>query len=154
SRIDETDDMRPGLGWSGLENLQNFVRRGGLLITANDTSNFAVTFGLTAGVSIAPPQRLRVPGSALRSKLVDPASPIVYGYGDNLTIFCSSGPIFNLSNFTSGRGGRRITPEGGDRLTGRGTPDDPDIVQNRTPDAISEEPKSEVWEAQPVTHEQ
>ena len=29
--IDETDDMRPGLGWGGLQNLQNFARRGGLL---------------------------------------------------------------------------------------------------------------------------
>src|SRR5262249_44591204 len=47
-----------------------------------------------------------------------------------------------------------LTPEGGDRLTGRGTPDDPDTVQNRTPDVIPEEPKYEVWEAQPVTNEQ
>jgi hypothetical protein len=46
--IDETDDMRPGLGWSGVQNLENFVRRGGLLITANDTANFAVTMVLPA----------------------------------------------------------------------------------------------------------
>ena len=26
----QTDDMRPGLGWGGLENLQNFVKRGGV----------------------------------------------------------------------------------------------------------------------------
>jgi hypothetical protein len=41
-KIDETDDMRPGLGWAGLEHLQEFVRQGGLPITANDTTNFAV----------------------------------------------------------------------------------------------------------------
>ena len=28
-KIDSTDDMRPGLGWSGLVNLENFVRQGG-----------------------------------------------------------------------------------------------------------------------------
>ena len=39
----------PGLGWTGLEHLQEFVRKGGLLITANDTANFAVTFGFTPG---------------------------------------------------------------------------------------------------------
>ncbi|MBK7600478.1 MAG: hypothetical protein IPJ07_18960 [Acidobacteria bacterium] len=151
---DETDDMRPGLGWSGLESLQNFVRRGGLLITANDTANFAVTFGFTPGVSTAASQRLRVPGSVIRSKLVDGASPIAYGYNDNLAIFCASGPIFNVSSILGGRGGRRFSAEGGDRLTGRGTADDPDTPQNRQPSEIPEEPKSEVWEASPLTAEQ
>ncbi|MGE0130284.1 MAG: M14 family zinc carboxypeptidase [Blastocatellales bacterium] len=152
-RIDSTDDMRPGLGWSGLENLQNFVRRGGLLITANDTSNFAVTLNFTPGVSIAPSQRLRAPGTVVRSKMVDAASPLVYGYTDNLAIFYSSGPIFNLSNVAGGRGGRRSGGDGATRLTGRGTPDDPDVVQNRAPDTIPEQPKSEIWEAAPLTAE-
>jgi hypothetical protein len=151
---DETDDMRPGLGWLGLQHLQMFVRSGGLLITANDTANFAVTFGFTPGVSIAPPQRLRVTGSVLRSKMVDGASPIAYGYNDNLAIFCANGPIFNLSNTAGGRGGRRITPEGGERLTGRGAPDDPDTPQNRPVAELPEEPKAEVWEATPLTSEQ
>jgi hypothetical protein len=34
---DETDDMRPGLGWPGVGHLQDFVRKGGLLITVMDT---------------------------------------------------------------------------------------------------------------------
>ncbi|HKE05644.1 MAG TPA: hypothetical protein VKE91_16430, partial [Blastocatellia bacterium] len=151
---DETDDMRPGLGWNGLENLQNFVRRGGLLITSNDTSNFAVSFGFTSGVSTAPPQRLRVTGSVLRSKMVDAASPIAYGYNDNLAIFCANGPIFNLSNIVGGRGGRRAPAEGGERLTGRGSADDPDTPQNRPPSELPEEPKSEAWEATPLSPEQ
>ena len=154
-RTDETDDTRPGLGWSGLQNLQTFVQRGGLLITANDTSNFAVTFGFTPGVTITPPQRLRATGTVVRSKLVDAASPLAYGYNDNLAIFCSSGPIFALSNTIGGRGGRRAGGgEGGERLTGRGSPDDPDVVQNRAPDVIPEEPKAEPWEALPLTAEQ
>jgi hypothetical protein len=151
---DETDDMRPGLGWSGVQNLQNFVRRGGLLITANDTANLAVTFGFTPGVSIAPPQRLRVTGSVLRSKMVDAASPIMYGYNDNFAIFCANGPIFNLSNTVGGRGGRRVPAEGGERFTGRGSADDPDLPQNRPPVEIPEEPKSEIWEAAPLSPEQ
>ena len=35
---DSTDDMRPGLGWDGVEHLQEFVRKGGVLVTATDTS--------------------------------------------------------------------------------------------------------------------
>jgi hypothetical protein len=153
-KIDSTDDMRPGLGWTGLQHLQNFVRRGGLLITASDTANFAVTFGFTAGVSIAPPQRLRVTGSVLRSRMVDDASPIAYGYQDRLAIFCASGPIFNLSNTAGGRGGRRFNPEGGERLTGRGSPEDPDTPQNRPVAEIPEAPRAELWEATPLTDEQ
>jgi hypothetical protein len=145
--------MRPGLGWGGLQNLQNFARRGGLLIVAEDTSNFAATFGFTPGVSIAPPQRLRVTGSVLRSKMVDDASPVAYGYRDNLAIFCANGPIFNLSNTVGGRGGRRA-PTDSDRSTGRGAPDDPDTPQNRPPVEIPEEPKAEAWEATPLTAEQ
>jgi len=96
-KIDSTDDMRPGLGWAGLANLQNFVRRGGLLVSVMDTANFAITFGLTQGVSIQQAQRLKATGSILRSKFVDSASPIAYGYGEGLSIYCYDGPIFNVS---------------------------------------------------------
>ncbi|HUI55567.1 MAG TPA: M14 family zinc carboxypeptidase [Bryobacteraceae bacterium] len=155
AHTDETDDIRPGLGWTGVEHLQDFVRHGGLLITANDTDNFAVTFGFTPGVSISPAQRLKVTGSALRSKMVDAASPIAYGYSDNLAIFASNPPIFGLSNLMGGGGGGgRGGAGGGERPTGRGTADDPDIPQGRLPAEIPEEPHAEVWEATPLTDEQ
>jgi len=152
---DETGDMRPGLGWNGLEHLQEFVRKGGLLITASDTANFAVTFGFTPGVSISPAARLKVTGSALRSKIVDHASPILYGYNDNLAIFASNPPVFGISNMMGGGGGgRRGGPEERERPTGRGTADDPDVPQGRSPADIPEEPHAEVWEATPLTGEQ
>jgi hypothetical protein len=152
---DQTDDMRPGLGWNGLEHLQEFVRKGGLLITANDTTNFAVQFGFTPGVSVATTQRLKVTGSALRSKLVDAASPIAYGFSDNLSIFASNPPVFGVSNMAGGGGGgRRGGPEGGERPTGRGTADDPDTPQTRAPIEIPEDPRAELWEAVPLTKEQ
>lgn len=153
-KIDETDDMRPGLGWTGVEHLQNFVRHGGLLITANDTSEFAVTFGFTPGVTIAAAQKLRVTGSALRSKLLDGVSPIAYGYADNLAVFASSPPIFNLSNLIGGGGRRGGAGEDRARPTGRGTADDPDLAQGRSPADIPEEPHAEKWEALPLTDEQ
>ncbi len=153
-KTDETDDMRPGLGWTGLDRLQEFVRLGGLLITASDSTSFAVTFGFTTGVGIAPAQRLKVTGSALRSKTVDVASPIIYGYGDNLAIFASNPPVFSLSNMVGGGGRRRNNPEEHQRPTGRGTADDPDVPQGRTPADIPEEPHAEAWEALPLTDEQ
>jgi hypothetical protein len=154
--IDETDDMRPGLGWAGLERLQQFVREGGLLITANDTANFAVTFGFTPGVSIGTTTRLKVTGSALKSRVVDGASPILYGYSDGFSIFASNPPVFGLTNLQGGGGGRRAA-EGADanaRPTGRGTADDPDLPQGRTPFEAPEEQRPEPWEAPPVLDEQ
>jgi hypothetical protein len=38
--------------------------------------------------------------------------------------------------------------------TGRGTADDPDVPQGRTPSEIPDEPHSETWEAAPITDEQ
>jgi Zinc carboxypeptidase len=154
-KIDSTDDIRPGLGWAGLDRLQDFVRQGGLLITAADTDNFAVTFGFTPGVSIGAAPRLKVTGSVLRTKTVDAASPIAYGYTDNLAVYGMNPPVFNLSSLAGGGGGgRRGGPDSGERPTGRGTADDPDIPQGRTPADIPEEPRAQPWEPTPVTEEQ
>ena len=148
--IDETDDMRPGLGWSGLQNLQKFVKDGGLFITVDDTAEFAVNYGFTQGVSASRSQRLRAIGAILRTKMVDEASPIAYGYSDTLPMYCFNGAIYNINNGVGGRGGR-MAP----RATGRGTPDDPDVPQGRPPSEIPEPPaRVEPWEAPVVTDEQ
>jgi hypothetical protein len=148
----ETDDMRPGLGLSGVENLQRFVKTGGLFLTAQESSDFAVTFGFAPGVSTAQQQRLRAPGTAMRVKMVDESSPIAYGYSDSLTVFYAEGPLFGVSNVVGGRGGRR---GGGERATGRGTPDDPDTVQGFPPaDPAPAPPSYQPWEAAPIGPEQ
>jgi hypothetical protein len=152
---DQTDDMRPGLGWSGVQHLQNFVRRGGLLVTSMDTADLAINSGFTPGLSVAQRQRLRIVGSVVRSKTVDGASPIAYGYSDNLAIWCDNGPIFNVSNIAGGRGGRRLGPDdGGNRPTGRGTADDQDTPQGRTGSEAPKEDRVDVWRAVPLTIEQ
>lgn len=46
-KIDSTDDMRPGLGYSGLINLQKFTQDGGLFIGAMDIAELAVGAGFT-----------------------------------------------------------------------------------------------------------
>ncbi len=83
------------LGWNGLQNLQKFVKDGGVFITVDDTSEFAVNYGFTAGVSASRSQRLRAIGAILRTKTVDAASPIAYGYGDSLAMYCFNGAVYN-----------------------------------------------------------
>jgi hypothetical protein len=148
----ETEDMRPGLGLSGVTHLQQFVKSGGLFLTAQESSDFAVAFGFAPGVATGRGQRLKAPGTAMRVKLVDERSPIAYGYGDTTTVFYAEGPLFGVSNTVGGRGGRR---GGGERATGRGTADDPDTVPGFPPaEAAPEPPDSQPWEAAPLTPEQ
>jgi len=137
--IAETDDIRPGLGWQGLMNLDQFVRQGGVYVGAVGSAQFAIQFGLTDGVSAnAAGTGSRVVGSLLRTRVVDDASPIVYGIPDNLAVYSDSGASFSVSSSAGGRGGggggggaagggRGGGP--GARATGRGTPDDPDQTQ-------------------------
>jgi hypothetical protein len=151
---DSTDDMRPGLGWDGLAKLQAFVQKGGVLLTATDTSRFATETGLTTGVSTSSSQKLKIVGSVLGARLVDSASPIAYGYDEKLSVYCDNGPIFSLTNIAGGRSRRRLGPESHSRPTGRGSVSDPDFTVGRPGVEAPEEPSWEAWEAPPVTDEQ
>jgi hypothetical protein len=151
---DSTDDIRPGLSWAGVTHLQEFVHHGGVLLTVMDTANLAVALRMTPGLVIDQPKQMKIVGSILQSKAVDAASPIAYGYGDNLPVYCDNGPIFGLSNLAGGRGRRRLGSELGARPTGRGGPDDPDFTPGRPGVEAPEEPHAEAWEALPVTDEQ
>jgi len=143
---DSTDDMRPGLGWEGVANLQNFVAKGGVLLTATDTSRFALAIGLADGVSVGNAQKMKIVGSVVGTRLVDGASPIAYGYDEKLSAYCDNGPIFSLSSVSGARGGRRLGAESHTRPTGRGTMDDPDFTIGRPGAEVPDEPKSEIWE--------
>jgi hypothetical protein len=154
--LDATDDMRPGLGLEGLDNLRKFVAAGGVLVGVENTAEFAVDFGFTSGVSTHSARNGQVVGSFLRTNTVDAASPIAYGIGDSLAVYSSEGSSFGVSNMASGR-----SFGGGDdneRATGRGTAKDPDVVQGRPAlkpefEAPDREPVKP-WQAAPVTNEQ
>ena len=155
--LDQTDDIRPGLGWAGVNNLATFVRNGGVLLTIDNTADFAITFGLASGVSLNSPPRLHVVGSLLRTRIVDDASPLVYGLRDSLAVYSDEGSSFSVSNVLGGRGGR-FADSSNARPTGRGTADELDVPQGRAVlDPRFDVPQRrpvEPWEAAPVTDEQ
>jgi zinc carboxypeptidase len=152
-KIDSTDDMRPGLDLTGIANLRRFAADGGVLIVCMDTAELAVQYGLAPGVTITPADKMKLTGSVVRARLVDSASPIVYGYPDSPAIFSFDGPIFNVANVSGSRSRRRRGAEK-ERTTGRGTSEDPDYVVGRVAVEAPEEPKAEAWEALPLTDEQ
>ena len=158
-RLASTDDIRPGLGWTGIAHLQAFVKSGGLLITAGDISDLAMQVGLTNGVSSESPHSQEVVGSLLRTRLVDATSPIAYGITDSLAVYSDDGESYGVSNVYGGRGRRRrLGGESVTRETGRGTADEPETVQGRPPLTPDEqapvEPHVEPWQAQPITDDQ
>jgi len=158
----QTDDIRPGLGMSGVANLQRFVAVGGVLITAQNTSQLAISYGMTSGVSTHTPAGEAVVGSLLRTRIVDAASPLTYGIPDHLAVYSEQGTSFRVSNFAwggghgGGEGGGEAT--GVNRPTGRGTVSDPDVPQGRPAIALANEapptPHEKPWQPVPVTSEQ
>jgi hypothetical protein len=131
-KIDETDDMRPGLGYAGVENLQRFVKNGGVLVGSIGSAQFAIDYGMSNGVSMSTPNGRVVTGTYLKTHLVDDASPITYGVIDGIAAYSDNGESFGVSAVSGGRGGGGGRGAGGNnRETGRGHPDDQDEVQGR-----------------------
>ena len=153
SPIDETDDIRPGLGESGVANLKKFVAAGGLLVTSQDTAKFAIDVGLAPGVSVTPTHDLKVVGSVLEADTVDETSPVAYGYGESLAIYSADGMTFNVSNLIIGSDGLP-TAEDYQRVTGRGGPEDEDVPQGRPFVAPPALPEVKPWEAVPLNEDQ
>ena len=151
---DSTDDLRPGLGWDGVAHLQEFVERGGVLLTAMDTSSLALSLGFADGIGTQNASKMKIVGSVVGTRLVDEASPIAYGYEEKGAAYCDNGPIFSLSSISGQRGRRRLGPEMRARPTGRGSLDDPDFAVGRPGVEVPEERKSETWESPPVLDEQ
>jgi hypothetical protein len=150
--LDSTADMRQGLGYGGLAHLKSFVEAGGLLITCEDTAQFAVDAGLAPGVSVGPHSDARVVGTILSSVFVAPSSPIANGYGATLPVISANGMVFNVSD-TLGRGAR--PPDSSEhRPTGRGGPDESDTVQGRQFAEAEVQPKVQPWQAKPLNEDQ
>jgi hypothetical protein len=131
--VDETDDMRPGLGLQGVANLQAFVENGGLLIAVRDSAAWAVQYGLARYVTVVPEDKLRAPGTIVRAKVVDAKSPIAWGYDDTVPVHYAGSPIFRV--------GSRAPRPNDRRPSGRGSATDPDVPQGRAFVETPERPK-------------
>jgi hypothetical protein len=149
----QTEDTRIGMGLEGLVHLQQFIDQGGAFIASNSSADFAINNNFTYGVTAnRAGSNSRVVGSLLRTKLADAASPIVYGIPDNLAVYSDAGETFRVSatvgGFGRGGGGGGGAAGGGregnapTRPTGRGTPDDPDVVQGRPADEPTSMPEA------------
>ncbi len=111
--MDQSDDIRGGMGIEGLMNLYKFVEEGGTLITEGATSTIFPEYNLTSGVTVETPGDLFARGSILRGVFADRKSPIAYGYESNqLPVYFSQAPVLNAGGIAAGAfagGGRGAT---------------------------------------------
>jgi len=120
--LDESEDIRGGMGMEGLAELTRFVREGGTLLVEGSTTTIFPSFGITTGVTIEEPSTLFARGSIMRGLIADKKSPIAYGYdGSQLPVYFNQGPVINA-------GGAGVPPEIAAFLGGGGGPS-----QNITP---------------------
>ncbi len=133
--VDQTDDMRPGLGLAGVANLARFVEEGGVLLASGEPARWAVESGLVRFVDVVKTDKLKARGSLLKAKVADTASPIAYGYDETVPVYFADGPVFKVGAFKPPR-------KGGERPSGRGAKDDPDVPQGRPWVAPADEPEA------------
>jgi hypothetical protein len=129
-----TDDMRGGLELEGILHLRDFIKEGGLFITLTGSSSLPIYFGLAQGISVRTTQNLWARGSIFKANVVNKTSPIAYGYGSELGVYFSSSPVFAAGRAFDRRFSMMMGRGARGRVTGRGGPDDPDIVQGRARD--------------------
>jgi hypothetical protein len=102
--LDESDDIRGGMGIDGLRELARFVEAGGTLIVEGSTSIILPEYGLTTGVTVESPQGLFARGTILRGVVADPTSPIAYGYDAQVPVYFNQGPVLNAGGGMGGGG--------------------------------------------------
>ena len=95
---DETDDLRPGMGYEGLAALRRFVEKGGLLITTGNSSQLPIAMGFNTSVSVTPTTQLNARGGIYRAQPVATASPILYGYqAGSFPIYFNQAPVMSVT---------------------------------------------------------
>ena len=102
----ESEDITGGVGWQGLAQIQEFIERGGLMVTLGNGSMLALEGGIVRGVrrdsggvprvaagggaSAAAASQdavTRTPGSHVRVNFARPDHPIAYGYPASSYVF-------------------------------------------------------------------
>ena len=103
--MDESDDIRGGMGFEGLAELAKFVQLGGTLISEGSTAAALAESGM-AEVTVEHPAGLFARGSIMRGVFSDMKSPIAYGYTEkDLPVYFNQDPVFSVAGGGGGRGG-------------------------------------------------
>ena len=73
--VDDSDDIRGGLGFEGLAHLKTFVEKGGVFVPITASAALPVGLGMVEHVTIAETRQLQASGSVLRAGVQDKTKP-------------------------------------------------------------------------------
>ena len=96
-------DITGGLTWHGLESLEDFVRKGGVLVTLGGASKVPLDGGIARDVSHATVKGVYAPGSELRARFRRPEHPLAYGYGERTSVFREDRTLYAVRHSDEGR---------------------------------------------------
>jgi hypothetical protein len=96
-------DITGGLTWRGLDNLEDFVRRGGVLVTLGGASTVPLDGGIARDVHHATVKDVYAPGSELRARFRRPDHPLAYGYREQTTAFREDRTLYAVRHSDEGR---------------------------------------------------
>ena len=96
-------DITGGLTWQGVGHVEEFVRKGGVLVTLGGASTLAVDGGLAPGLRRAKTKDAYCPGSELRARFRRPDHPIAYGYKETTSAFREERPVYAVRRADEGR---------------------------------------------------
>jgi hypothetical protein len=120
--MDQSDDIRGGMGLEGLAELRKFVEQGGTLLVEGSTAAIFPEYGLTSGVTVEEPTQLFARGAILRGIVADRKSPLAYGFEGQVPVYFNQAPVLSVSTGGGGFGG-----------FGGAGPSIPGVGQNTTP---------------------
>lgn len=93
---DASEDITGGIGWSGMRNLEEFLREGGLLLTLGNSSTLALDGGLVRDVRRDTGGNVFTPGVEIVTKFARPDHPIAYGYSGTISAFRGNYPVYHV----------------------------------------------------------
>lgn len=96
---DETNDMTGGPGFTGMEQLKQFVEEGGVLITLDNATTVVSVTGIAKELAPYQAEGLFHPGSVVQTKARKPNHPVFYGFPATFPIFRGNGPLFQVEKF-------------------------------------------------------
>ena len=142
--VDESDDIRGGLGFDGLAHLKTFVEQGGVFVPITASASLPVGLGMIEYVTIAETRQLQASGSSCAPACKTSAARSPMATMTTVALYFNQAPVFRVSLTGGGMGGRGGAGgpggESAGRTTGRGSATDPDIPQGRPLREFEREP--------------
>jgi len=96
-------DITGGLTHRGVANLNEFVQRGGVLITLGGASAIPIEGGFVRYLRRAKTEDLSTPGAEIRARFSRPDHPIAYGYPRETSVMREDLPLYETREADLGR---------------------------------------------------